>query len=190
MTRQFRTIAPLFKALARTLQNLRRMRVAKGSVVAIDYTIRDVDGRVVDTTIGRKPFVYLHGYEQIVRGVEKALTGRTAGTALEISITPPDAYGNRDPAAVMVLPRKAFPIEDPPEVGSLYRALRPDGKPVMFTVLEVTSEQVIVDANHPLAGQTLLVSVEVLSVRSATAEEQAHEHVHGESAAVSHSSLS
>jgi FKBP-type peptidyl-prolyl cis-trans isomerase SlyD len=166
------------------------MRVTKGSVVAIDYTIRDVDGTVVDTTVGRKPFVYLHGYDQVVRGVESALTGRMPGVALELWVTPEEAYGERNAAAVMVLPRKAFPDVDPPEVGSLYRAFRQDGKPVMFTVLEVTSEQVVVDANHPLAGQTLQVSVEVLSVRSSTAEELAHEHVHVESAAVSYSSLS
>ncbi len=184
-------LAAHFKRLARSLQKHRDMKVEKGRVVAIDYTIRDVDGKVVDTTIGRRPFEYLHGHEQIVCGVEAALTGHTPGYALEVSIDPHEAYGERDPAAVMALPRKAFPRDDPPEVGSLYRAFRQDGRPVMFTVLEVTGERVIVDANHPLAGQTLNVAVEVIAVRDATPEEAAHEHVHGTSAAaISTSALS
>jgi FKBP-type peptidyl-prolyl cis-trans isomerase SlyD len=154
------------------------MRVAKDRVVAIDYTIRDVSGEIVDTTSGRKPFVYLHGYEQIVPGVEAALNGLPAGAALDVSVGPREAYGERDPRAVLILPRRAFPAGQEPEVGDLYRANKADGRPVVFTVLDVSSESVVVDANHPLAGQTLHVHVEVVSVRSATADECRHEHVH------------
>lgn len=164
------------------------MRVAKDRVVAIDYTIRDVSGEIVDTTSGRRPFVYLHGYEQIVPGVEAALTGMPAGAALDLSVGPREAYGVRDPKAVLVLPRKAFPLGQEPEVGDLYRANKADGKPVVFTVLDVAPETVVVDANHPLAGQTLQVHVEIVSVRSATAEECRHEHVHAD-AVVSTSQL-
>lgn len=164
------------------------MRVAKDRVVAIDYTIRDVSGEIVDTTLGRKPFVYLHGYEQIVPGVETALDGVAAGAALDVSVGPREAYGERDPKAIIVLPRRAFPVGQEPEVGDLYRANKADGRPVVFTVIDVTNDTVVVDANHPLAGQTLHVHVEVVSVRSATADECRHEHVHPD-AAVSTSQL-
>lgn len=164
------------------------MRVAKDRVVAIDYTIRDVSGVIVDTTSGRKPFVYLHGYEQIVPGVEEALDGKPAGAMLDVAVGPREAYGLRDPKAVLVLPRKTFPRGQEPTVGDLFRANRADGKPVVFSVIDVTPDTVVVDANHPLAGQTLHVHVEVVSVRSATVEEQRHEHVHAD-AVVSTSQL-
>jgi FKBP-type peptidyl-prolyl cis-trans isomerase SlyD len=160
------------------------MRVGKDRVVAIDYTIRDLDGNVVESTNGNKPFVYLHGYEQIVPGIEVALDGFPAGTALDLSLTPEEAYGDRDPAAVVVLPRRVFPAGQEPEVGDLFRANRVDGRPVVFTILDVSTDSVVIDANHPLAGQTLEVHVEVISVRTATPEERQHEHVH-ENAAIS-----
>jgi FKBP-type peptidyl-prolyl cis-trans isomerase SlyD len=154
------------------------MRVDKDRVVAIDYTIRDIDGSVVETTLGGKPFLYLHGHEQIVPGIEEALTGHAAGETLEIMLAPDQAYGERDPGAVVVLPRRVFPTGEEPEVGDLYRASRPDGRPVVFTILDVSPETVVIDANHPLAGQSLHIRVEVVSVRSATEKERAHEHVH------------
>lgn len=170
------------------MQIHRNMRVAKNSVVAIDYTIRDVSGEIVDTTAGRRPFVYLHGHEQIVSGVETALTGQPPGTALDLDVGPREAYGVRDPKAVLVLPRQAFPLGHEPEVGDLYRAHKADGKPVVFSVLDVSTATVVIDANHPLAGKTLHVHVEIVSVRSATTDECRHEHVHAD-AAVSTSQL-
>ena len=154
------------------------MRVAKDRVVAIDYTIRDSDGAVVESTVGAKPFVYLHGYDQIVPGIETAVAGRDAGASMEVALSPVEAYGERDPTAVLTLPRRAFALGDPPEVGDLYRARRPDGQPVIFTVLDVTSESVVIDANHPLAGKALHVHVQILSVRESTEVERRHEHVH------------
>jgi FKBP-type peptidyl-prolyl cis-trans isomerase SlyD len=156
------------------------MRVDKDRVVAIDYTIRDAEGSVVESTVGGKPFVYLHGYDQIVPGIESAIEGRGAGALLELDLSPDEAYGERDPGAILTLPRRAFSLSEAPEVGDLYRARRPDGRPVVFTVLDVSGDAVVIDANHPLAGKTLHVEVQVLSVRPATAEERQHEHVHPE----------
>jgi FKBP-type peptidyl-prolyl cis-trans isomerase SlyD len=149
-------------------------------VVAIDYTIRNQDGEVVDTSSGRRPLIYLHGYRQIVPGVEMAVEGLEAGHAIEVFVNPGDAYGERDPAAILVLPRHAFPDGEDLAAGTMFRAFRPDGKPVIFSVIEASAEEVIVDANHPLAGQTLHVEVEVISVRDATDEELQHGHVHSE----------
>ena len=158
------------------------MRVGKDRVVAIDYTIRDVDGSLVESTVGTKPFVYLHGYDQIVPGIESAIAGRDAGSSLDVALSPVEAYGERDPGAVITLPKRAFSLGDPPEVGDLYRARRPDGQPVIFTVLDVTPDAVVIDANHPLAGKTLHVHVQILSVRESTELERQHEHVHPDAA--------
>lgn len=156
------------------------MKIAKDTVVAIEYTIRNEEGAVVDTSEGRRPLIYLHGYQQIVPGVEAAIEGLEAGHNLEIHVSPDQAFGPRDPNAILVLPRQAFPLEEELEPGSLYRAFRPDGRPIIFSVVEATDDMVVVDANHPLAGQTLHVSVEILSVRQATEAEREHKHVHVE----------
>jgi FKBP-type peptidyl-prolyl cis-trans isomerase SlyD len=146
------------------------MRVQKDSVVAIDYTIATGGGEILDTTRGRKPFVYLHGHEQIVPGIEAALDGRGAGARVDISLAPDEAYGQRDPTALRMIPRRFFPASDPPEKGSMYRASTADGKVLFFSVLEIRDDGVLVDANHPLAGQTLKVHVEILSVMDRTDE--------------------
>src|SRR6266702_173298 len=120
--------------------------------------------------MGRKPFVYLHGHEQIVPGIEAALDGRPPGATIDVSIPPEEAYGDRDPAALRVVQRRFFPASDPPETGSLYRASTGDGSIVFFSVLDVTPDGVLVDANHPLAGQTLRIHIEILSVMDSSAE--------------------
>jgi FKBP-type peptidyl-prolyl cis-trans isomerase SlyD len=154
------------------------VKISKDTVVAIEYTIRNQDGEVVDTSEGRRPLEYIHGYKQIVPGVEEALAGMEAGRMMEIAVTPDEAYGARDPSAVLVLPRKAFPDGEELDAGSMFRAFRADGRPIVFSIIEANDDVVIVDANHPLAGQTLQVAVEVLSVREATDDEVEHGHVH------------
>jgi FKBP-type peptidyl-prolyl cis-trans isomerase SlyD len=156
--------------MAESLQDFRDMRVRKDSLVVIEYTIRDADGHVVDSSLGRRPFVYVHGHEQIVPGIEAALTGAGAGSRMDLSIPARHAYGERDPRALRILPRRSFPASEPPEAGCLYRAVAGDGRACIFTVIDVTTKNVLVDTNHPLAGQTLAVHVEVISVMgSATA---------------------
>ena len=155
------------------------MKITRDTVVLIEYTIRNEDGRIVDTSIGRGPLEYLHGYAQIVPGVEHAVEGLAPGSSIDVELPPGEGYGDRDPEAVLVIPRRFFPDDaDELEAGTMFRAFRPDGRPVIFSVLEVLDENVVVDANHPLAGQHLRVRVEVLSVRWATEEERAHKHVH------------
>jgi FKBP-type peptidyl-prolyl cis-trans isomerase SlyD len=161
------------------------MKIAKDRVVAIEYTIRNQAGDVVDTSDGRGPLVYLHGHDQIVPGVESAIDGLEAGKDIEVSIDPGDAYGERDPGAILILPRSAFPAGEDLEAGTMFRAFRSDGRPVIFSVIEASEEHVVVDANHPLAGQTLKVNVIVLSVRTATGDELRHGHVHSDAGASS-----
>jgi FKBP-type peptidyl-prolyl cis-trans isomerase SlyD len=83
---------------------------------------------------------------------------------VELSISPHEAYGERIADAVRIVPRRMFPGGPTPETGSLYRATDADGHITFFTVIDVTADSVVVDTNHPLAGQTLEVLVQVISV--------------------------
>ncbi len=154
------------------------MKIGHDRVVAIQYTIRNEDGVVIDSSEGREPLTYLHGYQQIVPGVENAIDGLEEGTALSLTVEPSDAYGERDPKAILVMPRSSFPDDEDLEPGTMFRAYRPDGKPFIFSVMQVSDDRVVVDANHPLAGQRLSVDVVVVSVRDATVQEIDHGHAH------------
>lgn len=147
------------------------MRIAKDRVVCMDYTIRLANGQVVETSIGQEPLTYLHGRRQIVPGVERAIEGLESGALLEVVVPPGEAYGERDPAGVFVVPRGAFPAGEEVGPGMMFSASRPDGKVITFRVIEANDELVLVDTNHPLAGETLHISIHVHRVRSATTDE-------------------
>ena len=150
------------------------MKITRDRVVSIDYTIRLGDGSVVESTTreGSGPLTYLHGRAQIVPGVERAIEGAAVGEVVEVVVQPHDAFGDRDPAGVFLVPRGAFPAEDGVEMGSTYSATRPDGRSVLFRVVGLQGDTVLIDTNHPLAGQTLHVWVAVRQVRDATDEEK------------------
>jgi FKBP-type peptidyl-prolyl cis-trans isomerase SlyD len=147
------------------------VRISKDRVVCMDYTIRLVNGQVVETSVGQEPLTYLHGRRQIVPGVERAVEGLESGTLLEVVVPPDEAYGDRDPAGVFVVPRSAFPTGEEVGPGMMFSASRPDGKSITFRVIEANDDLVLVDTNHPLAGETLHISIHVHHVRSATEDE-------------------
>lgn len=147
------------------------MKISKDRVVCMDYTIRLGNGRVVETSVGQEPLTYLHGRRQIVPGVEKAIDGLESGALLEVVVPPGEAYGDRDPSGVFVVPRTAFPADEEVAPGMMFSASRPDGKNITFRVIEANDELVLVDTNHPLAGETLHISIHVHTVRSATTNE-------------------
>lgn len=155
------------------------MKIAKDSVVAIDYTLKDDDGEVVDTSVGQDPLHYLHGHGNIVTGLELALEGKEAGAHVDAKIAPKDGYGERDDKRVMKVERSALPPEMKPEIGMQVAAEGPQGQVVPLWITEVNDKGVTLDGNHPMAGKTLHFSVDIKSVRQATAEELQHGHVHG-----------
>jgi len=147
------------------------VKISKDRVVCMDYTIRLATGRVVETSVGQEPLTYLHGHRQIVPGVERAIEGLESGALLEVVVPPIEAYGERDPSGVFVVPRAAFPAGEEIGPGMMFSASRPDGKSITFRVIEANDELVLVDTNHPLAGETLHISIHVHHVRSATTDE-------------------
>ena len=153
------------------------MRIAKHAVVSIDYTLTDAQGAVLDSSEGREPLAYIHGTGSIVVGLEEALEGKEKGANLKVSIPPAKGYGERDASLTQKVPRAMFDIEKI-EPGMRFHAQAEHGTQV-GTVTAVDSESVTVDANHPLAGQTLNFEVSVVDVRAATQQELSHGHVHG-----------
>ena len=156
------------------------MLIANQHVVAIDYTLSNDAGEVIDSSGGAEPLVYLHGAGNIIAGLENALLGKTVGDELDVSIEPEDAYGEYSVELITSLGREMFEGVDELEVGMQFHASAPDGGMQIVTVRDIDGDQVTIDGNHPLAGQQLNFKVKVISVRAASEEELAHGHVHGE----------
>ncbi len=156
------------------------MLIANQHVVAIDYTLSNDAGEVIDSSAGAEPLVYLHGAGNIIAGLENALAGKAVGDELEVSIEPEDAYGEYSAELITNLGREMFEGVEELEVGMQFHASAPDGGMQIVTIRDVDGDQVTIDGNHPLAGQQLNFKVKVISVRAASEEEVAHGHVHGE----------
>jgi len=155
------------------------MKAAPGMVVSMHYTLTDDSGDVLDSSRGGEPFSYLHGHNNIIPGLEKALEGTEAGFKSKVTVAPTEGYGEKNPEAVFEAPREHFPPDMKLEIGARVYADGPNG-PITLTVIKLTESGAVLDANHPLAGKTLHFDVEITTVRTATTEELAHGHVHGE----------
>lgn len=155
------------------------MQVGKDKVVSIDYTLTNNQGQVIDSSQGRDPLAYLHGKGNIIPGLEKALEGKNIGDNLKVAVQPEEGYGNHDPRMVQSVPKAAFKGVDNIQPGMQFQAQGPGGQARVVTVTKVDGDNVTVDANHPLAGQTLNFDVTVKGVRDASADELSHGHVHG-----------
>ncbi|GAB0105019.1 peptidylprolyl isomerase [Nocardia sp. JMUB6875] len=156
------------------------MSIAADKVVSIEYTLTDDDGEVLDTSVGDEPLVYLHGAENIVEGLEKALDGKQPGDEIEVVVEPEEGYGDYLVELVSTVDRAAFDGVDELEVGMEFEAEAPDGESQIVVVRAVDGDEVTIDANHPLAGQRLHFKVKVIDIRDASEDELAHGHPHGD----------
>ena len=145
------------------------MKIAKNSLVTLEYTLKDEDGEILDSSVEMGPLEYIHGFEMIVPGLESALTGKDEGEELSVVVPPKDAYGEFDEALIFKVDRNQFPPDVKIEVGMEFETDGPHSRAVR--VIEVADDTVTIDANHPLAGETLHFDVKVLSSRMATDEE-------------------
>ena len=154
------------------------MQIAKDKVVAIDYTLKDDEGSVLDTSEGKQPLTYLHGANNIIPGLEQALEGKAEGEAVNVRVEPAEAYGERRDELMQAVPRDMFQGVEDLQVGMQFQASGQDGQGTVVTVTAIEGEQVTVDANHPMAGVALNFDVTVREVREASAEEVEHGHAH------------
>ena len=153
------------------------MQVGKDTVVALHYELFDGDGGLIEKT--DEPVEYLHGgYGGMFPAVEKALEGKNVGDTTKVRLTPDDGFGDYDAELVHVEPRDKFP--DHVEVGMQFEGKGEEsGDTIVYTVTEIAEGKIVVDGNHPFAGQTLQIECTVTAVRAASAEEVAHGHAHG-----------
>jgi FKBP-type peptidyl-prolyl cis-trans isomerase SlyD len=154
------------------------MSIKPDSVVTFHYTLRDDAGQVIDSSDGAEPLAYLHGHGNLVPGLERELTGKSAGDKLNVRLAPADGYGEYDAALVQRIPRRQLRGISKVQVGMKLHAQTADG-PREVTVTQLVGDTVTIDANHPLAGKSLHFDIDITEVRDATAEELAHGHVHG-----------
>ena len=147
-------------------------------VVTMHYTLTDNEGNVLDSSRDAKPLSYLHGAGNIIPGLEKAMVGKVAGDTLKVKVEPPEAYGVVRDDLTQVVDKSMFEGVDSVEPGMAFQAQGPDGSSQRIVIKKVEEEKVTIDANHPLAGVTLNLDVEVVGVREATQEELSHGHVH------------
>lgn len=142
------------------------MQIADNTAVSIHYTLTNDAGETLDSSEGQEPLSYVQGTGQIIPGLEAALVGKTAGDKLAVTIAPEDGYGPRHDELIQPVPRDAFEGVDEIEPGMQFQAQTEQG-PQLVTVAAVTEDTVTVDANHPLAGETLHFDVEVVDVTAA-----------------------
>jgi len=147
------------------------------TVVSLRYQLHDAQGELIEKS--SDPLTYLHGgYGGLFPLVEESLAGKEEGEMVEVRLEPEDAFGDYDAELVRLEPRERFPKDV--AVGMQFEGHSDaSGDVRVFTVTDMTPEQVVVDGNHPLAGRSLVFTCTVVSVRPATHDEIQHRHAHG-----------
>ena len=161
-------------------------QIGPGTFVELSYTLYDEDGDVIEKAEPTAPLSYVHGYGQIIPGLERQVEGMSAGQQREITVPSGEGYGDHDPEGVFEVDRSDFPNPENIKINDEFVAEGADGMNVPMRVLDILDDTFVVDTNHPLAGQRLRFEVTVSAVRPATAEEIAqaeadleeHDHDH------------
>jgi len=135
-----------------------------GDTVHFHYTGTLKDGSVFDSSEGREPLSFTLGSGQIIPGLDAAIGGMTVGEAKTVTIAADQAYGPHDPQARQSVPRDQIPPHIPLEPGTMLQMQAPDGQAIPVTVAEADDAVVVLDANHPLAGQDLTFAVEIVAI--------------------------
>ncbi|OBT10049.1 peptidylprolyl isomerase [Vibrio sp. UCD-FRSSP16_10] len=157
------------------------MKIDNNSVVSLAYQVKLEEGVVVDQASIDAPLDYLHGHDNLVVGLEKALSGRSVGDKFSVTVGPEEAYGEHSDTMVQRVPANVFQGVEQIEVGMRFLAETDQGQ-IPVEITEVDGDEVVVDGNHMLAGQTLSFEVEVVAVRAATEDEIKQGHIHKEDA--------
>jgi len=152
-------------ALLRSAEKAKDDKVVKdGSVVSLQYSLSEEDGKLIESNKGKDPLKYTHGRQQIVPGLEKELTGMKVGGEKKVKVKPEEAYGPIDSKAFQELPKEQIPPNGL-KVGAILAAQGPEGQTIPLRIHEIKEKTVVVDLNHPMAGKTLLFDVKVLDIQ-------------------------
>ncbi len=137
--------------------------------ITFHYTLKDSAGRLIDTSQGGQPMPFVEGAGQIIEGLEEQLLQMAAGEKRTVVVPPERGYGLREAALVQKVPRNLLPVAEI-KVGDQFQT-GPDRHAPIVTVVAIEGEEILLDANHPLAGQELHFDVELVTVRAATSGE-------------------
>lgn len=152
------------------------MKIEKDTVVTLKYKVSDAQGKLLEAAA--EPMAYLHGgYENTLPKIEEALDGQEKGYQTTLVFSAADSFGERDESLLQTMPKKDFPPGV--KVGGQLRGRTADGREAIFNVVKIKGDTVMLDGNHPWAGQTLRFQLNVIDVRAAIQEEIEHRHVHG-----------
>jgi FKBP-type peptidyl-prolyl cis-trans isomerase SlyD len=152
------------------------MKIAMNTVVTMTYELKDADGNILESS--SEPIAYLHGgYDNIFPKVEEAMHGKKIGDTLELGLEPSEAFGEYDAELVQIEPKNAFP-EAELKIGMQFEGDDSSGEVIVYSVTDITDDKVVVDGNHPWAGQKVIFKAEIKDVRLANDEEVGHKHVH------------
>ncbi|WP_120502475.1 peptidylprolyl isomerase [Roseovarius sp. EL26] len=139
-------------------------QVKAGDNVRIHYTGTLKDGSVFDSSESAEPLEFVVGSGQIIPGLDIALPGMSVGDKKTVEVPVDQAYGPVEPAARQAVPRKDIPADIPLDMGMQLQVQTPDGQAMAVTVVELSDDEVVLDANHPLAGQDLTFAIELVSI--------------------------
>jgi FKBP-type peptidyl-prolyl cis-trans isomerase SlyD len=163
------------------------MKIENNKAVTLNYTLKDDKDEMLDQS-NNASFIYLHGFQNIIPGLESALTGRTKEDKFDLVIKPEDAYGEYNPKITQVVDRSMFDSGESGElqVGMQFQSQSEDGAMMIITISEINGDDITIDGNHPLAGITLHYNVHVVDVRDATEDEMSHGHIHAHGESCDH----
>lgn len=152
------------------------MKIGKDTVVTMTYKVVNAQGKTLDQS--EEPTAYLHGgYDNTLPKIEAALDGQEVGFGATLNLSAADAFGKRDEGLLKTIPKSEFPPGV--KVGGQLRGRADDGSEHVFNVVKIKGDKVLLDGNHPWAGQALSFSLKVVEVRAASADEVTHRHAHG-----------
>ncbi len=156
------------------------MIIEPNKVVSVFYTLTDDAGNVIDSNEGQEPLMYIQGQGMMIPGFEKALEGAKAGQDIAFSVIPEEGYGVRNEENIITISRSQhFPDNNELQVGGVIIA-EGNGQQQQLTIIKIEGDDVVLDANHFLAGKTLNFDVKIVEVRDATEQELSHGHVHAD----------
>ena len=146
-------------------------------VITFDYVLTGKGGKVIDASAKGRPLIFITGIGQIIPGLESILLEMQPLEKKTVTIEAQNAYGTYNEQLIYKVDRAKLPNREI-KIGDMFEVGQ-DGHFAPVTITAINGEEVVLDGNHPLAGEDLTFAVEIVGKRPATPEEMAHGHIHG-----------